>query len=384
MGRPRVLISGAGIAGPTLAYWLVRRGFEVTVVERARGRRSSGSPVDVRGGAVAVAERMGIMGRLRAVATRVPGLTILTGSGRRIGPVALGRPAGDEVEVLRTDLAAALHDATRDDAEFVFGDAIAGLRQDAGGVDVTFERAAPRRYDLVVGADGLHSGVRALAFGPEDGCVRHLGLYIATLRFGEPAAEPGAVLLHNRPGRLVAMHPARGDSGVAFIFRGPAVPGLDHRDTERHKRIVLDAYGDGGWELPGVPDPLDRLRAASDLYFDGVSRVRLPSWSRGRVALVGDAAATVSLFGDGSSLALTGAYTLAEALAASPGDHAGALRAYEATHRPRALARQRGYRVSAAFLVPATAAGIAARDLAVRLLPRQRPARAGVGTRAAR
>jgi 2-polyprenyl-6-methoxyphenol hydroxylase-like FAD-dependent oxidoreductase len=381
MGRRRVLISGAGIAGPTLAYWLVRRGFEATVVERARGRRSSGSPVDVRGGAVAVAERMGIMERLREVATRVPGLTILTDSGRRIGPVALGRPGEDEVEVLRTDLAAALHDVTRDDAEFIFGDAITELRQDAGGVDVTFERAAPRRYDLVVGADGLHSGVRALAFGPEDGCVRHLGLYIATLQFGEPAAEPGAVLLHNRPGRLVAMHPARGDSGVAFIFRGPAVPGLDHRDTERHKRIVLDAYGDGGWELPGVPDLLDRLRAAGDLYFDGVSRVRLPSWSRGRVVLVGDAAATVSLFGDGSSLALTGACTLAEALAASPDDHAGALRAYEAEHRARAQARQRGYRVSAGFLVPATRAGIAARNLAVRLLPRQRATRVAASAR---
>jgi 2-polyprenyl-6-methoxyphenol hydroxylase-like FAD-dependent oxidoreductase len=371
----RVLISGAGIAGPALAYWLARRGFEATVVERARARRSSGSPVDVRGGAVAVAERMGIMPRLREVATRVPGLTVLTGSGRRIGPVALGRPGGGEVEVLRTDLAAALHDVTRDSAEFRFGDAITGLRQDPGGVDVTFERAKPDRYDLVVGADGLHSGVRALAFGPEAGCVRHLGLYIATLQFGEPAAEPDAVFLRNRPGRLVAMHPGRGDSGVAFIFRGPAVPDLDHRDTERHKRIVLDAYADAGWAMPGVPDPLDRLRAATDLYFDGVSQVRLPSWSRGRVALVGDAAATVSLFGDGSSLALTGAQTLAEALAESPGDHAAALRAYEAAHRARAQARQRGYRISAGFLVPATRAGLAARDLAVRLLPRARPAR---------
>jgi 2-polyprenyl-6-methoxyphenol hydroxylase-like FAD-dependent oxidoreductase len=375
MGRRTVLISGAGIAGPTLAYWLARRGFEVTVVERAQQQRSSGSPVDVRGAAVGVAESMGVMARLREVATRVPGLTVITGSGGRIGPAAVGRPGGGEVEVLRTDLAAALHDVAKDGAEFRFGDAITALRQDDGGVDVTFERATARRFDLVIGADGLHSGVRGLVFGPESGCVRHLGLYIATLPFGEPATDPDTVLIHNKPGRIVAVHPARGDSGAAFIFRGPAIPGLDHRDTERHKRIVLDAYRDGDWRLPGVPDPIERLRAATDLYFDGVSRVRLPAWSRGRVALVGDAAATVSLFGDGSSLALTGAHTLAEALAASPDDHPGAFRAYQARHRARAHAKQRGYRVAAGFLVPATATGIAVRNLAVRLLPRARAPR---------
>lgn len=372
MTRPTVLISGAGIAGPTLAYWLARSGFEPTVVERARGQRSSGSPVDVRGGAVEVAERMGVMPRLREVATRVPGLTVVTSAGERIGPVGLGRPGPDEVEVLRTDLAAVLYEAAQGDAEFRFDDSITALSRDAGGVDVTFERGTARRYDLVIGADGLHSAVRELEFGPEGGCVRHLGLYIATVQFGEPAADPGSVLLLNRPGRLVAVHPARGDSGAAFIFRGPAVPGLDHRDSARHKELVLDAYRDGDWRLAGVPDVLERLRASTDLYFDGVSRVRLPAWSRGRVALVGDAAATVSLFGDGSSLALMGAYALAKALGARPGDHAGAFHAYEARHRARAHAKQRGYSVGAGFLVPATAAGLAARNLAVRLLPRLR------------
>lgn len=378
MRRRAVLISGAGVAGPTLAYWLARHGFHPTVVERAQGQRSSGNPVDVRGAAVRVAERMGVLSRLRDAATHAPGLAFVTASGRRIGPLALGRPRGDEVEVLRSDLAAILHDAARDDAEFLFNDSIVALRQDADGVDVTFDRASPRRFDLVIGADGLHSAVRGLAFGPEADCVRHLGLYVATLPLGHAAADPGTVLLHSMPGRSVAIHPARGNAGAAFIFRGPAIPALDHRDTDQHKQIVLGAYrGDGGWQLP---DLLDRLRVATDLYFDAVSQVRLPAWSRGRVALVGDAAATVSLFGDGSSLAMIGGYTLAEALATTPGDHTSALRAYETRHRALAHSRQRGYTIAAALLVPTTRTGITVRNLAARLLPRPpAPPRGSVG-----
>lgn len=367
MRRRTVLISGAGVAGPTLAYWLARHGFQPTVVELAHGQRSSGNPVDVRGAAIGVAERMGVLPRLRDAATRVPNLAFVTASGRRIGPLPLGRPRGGDVEVLRADLATILHDAARDDAEFLFNDSITALRQDTGGVDVTFDRASPRRFDLVIGADGLHSAVRGLAFGSEAECVRHLGLYIATLPFGGPAADPDTVLLHNRPGRLMAIHPARGNAAAAFIFRSPAIPGLDRRDTEQHKRIVLDAYRDAGGQLSDV---LDRVRTAGDLYFDAVSKVRLPTWSRGRVALVGDAAATVSLFGDGSSLAMIGARTLAEALAATPDDHANALRAYETRHRALAHSRQRGYTLAAALLVPATRSGITVRNLAARLVPR--------------
>lgn len=370
MRRRAVLISGAGVAGPTLAFWLARHGFHPTVVERAQGRRSSGNPVDVRGAAIGVAERMGVLPHLRDAATRAPGLAFVTASGRRIGPLALGRPRGNEVEVLRADLAAILHDAARDDAEFLFNDSITALRQDDDGVDVTFERAAPRRFDLVIGADGLHSVVRGLVFGPEADCVRHLGLYVATLPLGHPAADPDTVLMHNMPGRSVTVHPARGNAGAAFIFRGPAIPGLDHRDTERHKQIVLDAYRGDGWQLPDLPDLLDRLRAATELYFDAVSQVRLPAWSRGRVALVGDAAASVTLFGDGSTLAMTGAYTLAEALAATPDDHVTALQAYETRHRALARTRQRGYTIAAVLLVPTTHAGITIRNLAARLLPR--------------
>ncbi len=370
-----VLISGAGVAGPTLAYWLARAGLRPTVVERANGQRSSGSPVDVRGPALPVVERMGVVDALRAAATQATGIRFVDSSGRlsrRMSMPATRSAAGTpEIEVPRADLARILCAAARDDAEFVYDDTITRLDQDPGGVDVTFETGPARRFELVVGADGLHSAVRRLAFGPDGDFVRHLGVYVATTPLGEPPEEPHDVLLHNTPGRLVAMHPVRGEAGVAFIFRHPAVPGFDHRDLAQHRRILAEAYaGEHGWR---VPELLAHAQRAEDLYFDAVSKVVLPSWSVGRVVLLGDAAASVSLFGDGSSMAIAGARTLAATLA--EGDHVAAFRRYEAEHRRRTDARGRGAGLVAAMLIPKSRAGILARNAAARLLPTGRPSR---------
>jgi 2-polyprenyl-6-methoxyphenol hydroxylase-like FAD-dependent oxidoreductase len=361
-----VLISGAGVAGSTLAYWLARHGLRPTVVERAQAMRSSGNPVDVRGPAVPVAEAMGIMPRLREAATTATTMSLLGASGRPVTRVRTPAAKGQrpEVEVPRSDLASILYEAARPDAEFVFDDTITALRPDADGVEVTFDRTAPRRFDLVVGADGLHSTVRRLAFGPEHDLVHHLGLYVATLPLGRPADRPDEVVLFNTPGRLASIHPARGTALAAFIFRAPAIPDLDHRDTARHRQIVLDAYTGAGWEVPRL---LDALRKADEFYFDSVSAVRLPAWSRGRITLVGDAASCVSLLGDGSSLAIAGAHTLAEALAATH-DTADALRDYERRHRKLVAPKQRNIGIAAAMLIPKTRLGISARNLAARVL----------------
>jgi len=362
-----VLISGAGVAGSTLAYWLARNGLRPTVVERARGMRSSGNPVDVRGPAVPVVEAMGIVGRLREAATATNSIALVDADGRTIArtrtPSARGRRT--EVEIPRSDLASILYEAARDDAEFLFDDTITALRPDGDGVEVEFDRAAPRRFDLVVGADGLHSTVRRLAFGPEQEHLRHLGLYVATLALGRPADRAEEIVLFNAPGRLASIHPARGSALAAFIFRGPRIPDLDYRDTARHRQIVLDAYAGLGWQVPAL---LDALKASDEFYFDAVSAVRLPSWSRHRVTLVGDAGSCVSLLGDGSSLAIAGAHTLADALAGRR-DVAEALRDYERGHRRLVGPKQRNVRAAAGFLVPKTRLGVRARNLAAAVLP---------------
>jgi 2-polyprenyl-6-methoxyphenol hydroxylase-like FAD-dependent oxidoreductase len=368
--NPTVLISGAGIGGTTLAYWLARHGFRPTIVERATGLRSSGNPVDVRGPAVDVAERMGVLPRLRDAGTQVTAMSFVNGSGRQVGRVnmrALRRASGSrEVEVTRTDLATILFEASQDSAEIMFGDTVTALSQDDDGVDVTFATAPPRRYDLVIGADGLHSTTRGLAFGPESEFVRHMGLYVATMPLDGPADNQRDVVLHNAPGRLASIHPVHGRALAAFIFRHPGVVRFNHRDLAQHKRILIDAYAGDGWH---VPELLDQVRAADDLWFDSVSQVRLDSWATGRVALLGDAASSVSLFGDGSTLAMAGAHTLAEELAATPADPRSAFARYEARHRTLVDPRQGNVAMAAALMVPATRTGVAARNLATRLWP---------------
>jgi 2-polyprenyl-6-methoxyphenol hydroxylase-like FAD-dependent oxidoreductase len=312
---------------------------------------------------------MGVLQRLKERSTHAPSLAFVTPTGHRIGPIRLGRPRGEDVEIPRADLAAILCQAAQDDVEFLFGDSITALDADVGGVNVTFARSSQRRFDLLIGADGLHSTVRALVFGPETRFVRPLGLYIATMSLGRAAADPDTVLMYNRPGKSLTVHPVLGTAGVGFIFRAPSHPAGDYRDVRIQKRVVLNAYGGNNWNVPELPNLPDQVYAAEDLYFDSISQVRMPKWSRGRVALLGDAASCVSLFGDGSSLAMTGAFTLAEFLAACPGDPVTALLRYESRHRKVAKSRQHGHALAAHWLVPATRAGLIARNHSARLLP---------------
>jgi len=359
----KALISGAGIAGATAAYWLAKAGFDVTIVEQAADMPSSGSPVDVRGPAVEVAERMGVMARIRAADTCVRAMLFVNSRGHVVSRVDMRNTWAEpgDVELSRGELAAILRDAVPDDVEFQFGNSVTAVKQDADGVTADFVSGPARRFDVVIGADGAHSGVRALAFGPETDYLKHLGVYIATLPLdGETGTD---LVMYNTPGRAVAIHPAGGHPGAAFMFRAPQIPHFDHRDIDQHKRLLCDAYAGAGWR---VPELLDRVRAADDLYFDSVSRIQVPTWSRGRIGLVGDAASCVSLFGDGSSLAMTGAFTLADSL---NDDIPAGLRTYEVRHRPQRAAKENSVAYATRLLIPATSAGIAVRNAAMYLMP---------------
>jgi 2-polyprenyl-6-methoxyphenol hydroxylase-like FAD-dependent oxidoreductase len=366
--RGSVLISGASIAGPALAYWLDRYGFEVTVVERAPEIRGGGYAIDVRGTALEVVRRMGVLPRLREAHLDTRSITFLAPDGEVIttmAPDALNGGAGQDVELPRGRLTEVLAEAVGDDVEFRFGDSIASLDQHEHGVDVVFRSGQRRTFDLVVGADGLHSNTRALAFGPEERFHHYLGFCYAgfTMRGDFDLSRGGTIW--NAPGRSAVLY-AMGDTGTVYGFLSfalPEPPFTAFRDPAAQRDLVASMFADDGWQLPHM---IDAMHASPDLFFDIASQIHLPSWSAGRVALVGDAAYAPSfLTGQGTSLALVGAYMLAGALATEP-DHETAFAAYEQGIREYVRLNQAIVTAGKADLIPGTEAELTQRNAALR------------------
>ncbi|MEW1639145.1 FAD-dependent monooxygenase [Streptomyces sp. NPDC093801] len=346
-----VLISGASVAGPALAYWLHRHGFAPTVVERAPALRDGGYAVDFRGEAhLAVLRRMGILDALEAARTGTGSMSYVNSAGRRLADLPADLFAGD-LEVLRGDLARILYDATEEHTEYVFGDSVTSLTEDADGVHVTFERGAPRRFDLVVGADGMHSRTRALVFGPEERFVRHLGVYCAVFTTANHLGLDHTGHAYLTPGRLVSMYSARGNTEAKGVFYfGSPLLDLDRRDVARQQALLTERFAGNGWQSDHL---LEQMRHAPDFYFDSVGQVHMDGWSRGRVVLLGDAAYCPSpLSGMGSGLALVGAYVLAGELAAARGDHRTAFARYEREMRAYAQGCQKMGDGVARMMVP--------------------------------
>ncbi|MEV4577171.1 FAD-dependent monooxygenase [Nonomuraea jabiensis] len=346
-----ILISGASVAGPALALWLTRYGHRATVVERAPALRDGGYAVDFRGEAhLTVLRRMGILDAVDRDQTHMGAMWNVNEAGKKIVAMPADLFAGD-VEILRGDLARILYDATESTTEYVFGDSITAVDQDADGVTVSFERSPARRFDLVVGADGLHSNVRSLAFGPEEDYLSYLGLYAAVFPIDNYLGLDHTGLTYNPPGKMVAIHSARGNTEARAVFWFGSPP-LDHdrHDVARQRELLERAYEGVGWE---VPELMRRMRLTDDLYFDSISQIRLDSWSRGRVVLLGDAACCASpLSGMGTGLAVVSAYVLAGELAAAGGDHRAAFARYEREVRAYAEGCQRSAVGVSRFMVP--------------------------------
>ncbi|MFD7084505.1 FAD-dependent monooxygenase [Streptomyces sp. NPDC059918] len=355
MTNLKVLISGASVAGPALAYWLHRHGFQATIVERAPALREGGYAVDFRGEAhLTVLRRMGILADIERARTGVGSMTYVNSAGKRQAELPADLFAGD-IEVLRGDLARILYDATRQHTEYVFGDSITSLTEDAHGVHVTFERGAPRRFDLVIGADGLHSNTRRLAFGPEERFVKHLGVNCAIFTTANHLGLDHTGHAYRTAGRLVAMYSARHneEAKAVFYFASPQLD-LDRRDVAGQQAVLAETFAGNGWQSDRL---LHDMRYAPDFYFDSVGQVHMDSWSRGRVALLGDAAhCPSSLSGMGSGLALVGAYVLAGELAAAHGDHRAAFGRYEEEMRDYALGCQKMGDGVARLMVPGSRA----------------------------
>jgi len=369
-----VLISGGGIAGPALASWLTRRGIAVTVVERAPGPRPGGQAVDLRGAARTVAARMGLLDAIRAVSLDQRGIAWVRADGTISARMPVDAFGGEgivsEIEVLRGDLAGVLYGATRGATEYLFDDSVTGLDDDGGGVTVRFERSRPRRFDLVVGADGSHSAVRALAFGPEEECTRSLDLYSCWFTARADIDLDGWFVMHNLPGGRVAMvRPGRlpGELKAGLSFRSGPIA-YDRSDLAAQEELVAERFADAGWEVPRL---VAAMHGATDFGLDSTAQVHLPTWSRGRVVLLGDAAwSPTPLTGLGTSLALVGAYVLAGELAATD-DLGVALRRYGEVLRPYVTSAQQLPPGGVGAFAPMGAREIRLRQASVRLMLRR-------------
>lgn len=339
-GMKKILISGASVAGPALAFWLNRYGFEVTIIERAAGIRPGGYAIDFRGPAMEVLEKMDLIKEIKKYETRAGKITIVNKNNQRLASMPDGFTSG-ELEILRGDLAQVLYEATKNQSEYIFDDSIVALQENADGVTVSFSNNETRHFDLVVGADGLHSNVRTLTFGDESQFMHHLEIYLAI--FSTPnfmGLKDMAGLYYGTLGKRVGVFSAKADTEAraSFYFASPQIS-YNYRDISQQKEMIRERFKNEAWQVPQL---LQFMDTAPDFYFDSLSQIRMDHWSKSRVVLLGDAAYCASpMSGMGTSMAVIGAYILAGEINAAKGDHTAAFNSYETTMRPLVSACQK-------------------------------------------
>ncbi len=362
----KVVINGIGVAGPALGYWLTKAGHEVLLVEKAPRLRTGGYVVDFWGIGYDIAEKMGLIGEIRRFGYQMREVRFVGRDGRRRGGfdvTVFGRMTHDRfTSVPRSDVSATIYRAIEGKVEAIFGDSVAGIDEHDKGVRVTFDHAPSCDADLVIGADGLHSRVRRLAFGADSEFITSLDYHVAAFEVeGYRPRDELVSVSHGLPGRQVSRFAMRDDKTLfLFVFRD------EYMCAGEPKSILREAFAGSGWEWPQIERELART---SDLYFDTVSQVRMDRWTTGRTALVGDAAACVSLMaGEGTGLAIAEAYVLAGELHACGDDFRTAFARYEQRLMPFLRRKQASAATFAASFAPKTSFGITFRNVVTKLM----------------
>ena len=333
-----VLIAGASFAGLSSAYWLHQLGYAVTIVEIGHGIKQGGTPVNLRENTIDIVKRMGLFEEVEARRLPMQGIEFIDAAG--IAVASMPAPSSpteahgpdDEIEIERDTLLRMIFDAVHDDVAFLVGDSIAALAEYDSGIDVSFKSGVRRSYDLVLGCDGIHSSVRALCFGMEADYLHPLGAYFSITIIEKLLIAENTSQLYNEPGLAVMLNAYNGKTDIVLCFASDEVIDYDYRDEAQQRAIIASRFAGLGWR---VPELLAEIKQSRTFYFDKLCQIKMPSWTRGRVALVGDAAYCASpAAGMGGSLAIDGASALADALDKHDGDHALAFADYDRAFRP--------------------------------------------------
>jgi 2-polyprenyl-6-methoxyphenol hydroxylase-like FAD-dependent oxidoreductase len=371
MNNKNILISGAGIAGLTLAYWLKKFGFNPTIVEISPRLREGGYAIDFWGAGFDVAEKMEMISDLEKVDLNISEVAFVDEDNRRKGGINYRKLKemmnGRAFTFLRSDLSKTIYNRLDKDTEVIFGDAIRRIEQNQGGVTVSFHSGNIRSFNLIVGADGLHSNVRNLVFGNETQFEKYFGYYTASFTIEEGVTHNTSFLTYNTPCKQAALYSTNEHkTATFFIFTSPEKLSYNHHDLEQQKEILKGEYENAGWKCAQL---LSKIDAAPDFYFDVVSQIQMNQWSKNRVTLVGDACDCPSLLsGQGSTLAMVGAYILAGELKEADGNYKAAFERYENIFKPFIDRKQRLAQIFAKSLVPKSKFGIWLRNTFTNLM----------------
>lgn len=371
VNNKNILISGAGIAGVTLAYWLKKHGFNPVIIESAPKLREGGYAIDFMGAGYDVAEKMGILPALEEAAIDISEITFVDKDNRKKGSMNYQKIKklmnNRALTLLRSDLARVIYNSLSNDIEVIFGDTIDKIEQNDEQMSVTLRGGSQRSFDLIVGADGLHSNVRNLVFGPEAQFEKYYGYYTSSYTIDDFSYGDRDFAMYNVPKKQVAVY-AYGETKTAafFIFSSSEKLAYNHHDIAQQKQILREEFANAGWKCPEL---LARIESTGDFYFDSISQIKMESWSKGRVTLVGDAGYCPSLLsGKGSTLAMVGAYILAGELKEANGDYKSAFKQYESLFKPFMNKKQKAAQSFAKSFVPKTNFGIWIRNLAFGLM----------------